>query len=270
LSLDNILDKTGTRRVVGMVWPEPANNDRIGRPRTEISVKSFAPFVLVALFAGESSAQSSGPPPSPRPARTTPTAAAPTSISELRRLRAENDSLRAVIELLRGAPSRTRRGTSPPATAPSVAIPDRPTASHSGELKVEFDRFRNYTTASLSNIPLGKGLNLAAYYLMPGNTPGRPERVIFMLTSSSDDWRYLRCHSIDLLVDGIPYSVGRTDHDGRVGTGYVLEFITFSVPTDEFLRMAVATRVEGKVCNTEFALLPSDMIGMVDLASRMK
>jgi hypothetical protein len=134
---------------------------------------------------------------------------------------------------------------------------------------VEYDRFNDRTTVSIRNLPVGGDLRLGALYLMEGQGPTRPIVASVTLTASSDNWQYLRCNNVDLLVDGEPFDVSFS-HDGTVGRGYVLEFLTATMTTERFLRIVGASRIEGRVCRTEFALGAPELATLQDLASRME
>jgi hypothetical protein len=43
-------------------------------------------------------------------------------------------------------------------------------------------------------------------------------------------------------------------HDGKVGRGYVLEFITIIVPFTIIEQLSNCQKVEFKICNTEFPI----------------
>ena len=138
-----------------------------------------------------------------------------------------------------------------------------------GAVTVEFDRFTNRTTVSLRGTQVGSEFELAAFYSMDGKQPSEPTGVQFMLMKSSKTWEYLHCHNVGLLVDGQPISV-QASHGGRVGDGYVLEFVRFDLPLASFLRLATASKVEARVCRTELAIGSLQMEALRDLASRMK
>ena len=142
-----------------------------------------------------------------------------------------------------------------------------------GAVTVEFDRFTNRTTVILNAMKVGSDFELTAYFSIAGKQPSEPTFVQFMLRPnswiSSRTWEYLHCHDVALLVDGQPISV-QASHDGRVGNGYVLEYITFDLPLASFLRLATASKVEARVCRTELAIGSLQMAALRDLASRMK
>lgn len=114
-------------------------------------------------------------------------------------------------------------------------------------ITVKEDRIDGSRTAEL-DIPVGQGLSLQLFVDL------RSKRAAphGWLLSMSDEWEYLECHSLTLLIDGRRLPV-RTTHDGRVSRG-VLEFIEFDLPRAELARWAKAKSIEGKLCNTEFTL----------------
>lgn len=107
-------------------------------------------------------------------------------------------------------------------------------------------------------------------YSTPGTQRTTPNFVAFSLSTSNVHWQYLRCHSVGLLVDGNRLEPAGVKHDGNVGRGYVSESITFRVTVNELLWMAVAKKVEGRVCNTEFALNAPEILALRNFASYMK
>ena len=97
------------------------------------------------------------------------------------------------------------------------------------------------------------------------------ESVYFSLSHfSSDSWKYLECHPLAFLIDGQPYQVGETEHDGTVGRGYVREYIKFAVPLNLVERMAQARVVEGKLCNTEFKFKSETLRSLRDFVSTVR
>lgn len=133
----------------------------------------------------------------------------------------------------------------------------------------EYDRFRNNTVVT-AETELQNGLKLRVLYVSDGQTTTRPGSIGLTLISDSRDWEYLRCHHLNFLVDGKPFPVGEVDHDGTVGRGYVLEYINIEMPVARFTQLARASRVEGRICNTEFSLREEQLQLLRDLANRTK
>lgn len=198
----------------------------------------------------------------PLSAQTTPKA-----FGELARLRRENDSLRKVIQTLRPSAKPSAAATS---AVSRELIPDRQDGSHPGTVTTEYDRFKNQTEAKLTRVDIGSGFNLTAYYLMPGSTPSLPDMVGFLLSHSSTDWEYLRCSDVSMLADGAPVEVQDAQHDGTVGRGYVIEYITFHLSVSTLLRLTRAKQIDLRVCTTEMSLGSKEISALTDLASRMK
>lgn len=70
----------------------------------------------------------------------------------------------------------------------------------------------------------------------------------------SEHWRYLRCHSVDMLVDGQPLSLGRAEHDGSVYMGGVGETVSVQLTPDALRRVTTAREVRVRVCNDAWTL----------------
>lgn len=190
---------------------------------------------------------------------------------EVLRLRAENDSLRTLLSTKRFATSVSAApATREPKAAENSAIPDRPHASHPGTVTSEYDRFKDYTAVHLTDMKLSSGINFDAFYLMPGQEPKVPATVVFLFHASSSDWQYLRCHNVDLLLDGKPLQVGDAKHDGTVGNGYVIEHISLQMAVSSLLAIAASKQVDGRICRTEFRLDTPELTALTDFASRMK
>ncbi len=86
-----------------------------------------------------------------------------------------------------------------------------------------------------------------------------PTTISLLFQKTSPDWKYLQCFGTDFLLDGRPFSLGEPTHDGRVGAGYVLEFIQFTVGFTRIVELASAHTVEVKICNDEFRLSAQEM-----------
>ncbi len=72
-------------------------------------------------------------------------------------------------------------------------------------------------------------------------------------------WAYLHCHSLSCLADGSPVKLPPSEHDGRVGRGYVMEFISVMTPFSIIEQLSKCEKVEFKLCNTEFTLTKQEM-----------
>ena len=111
--------------------------------------------------------------------------------------------------------------------------------------------------------------SLSILYSYEGDTPSVPLVVGFSLWSLNDDWEYLKCHTLNLLVDGSPLAI-ETEHEGEVMPGAnVLEAVIGEISPQTFLTIVNASEVEGKLCNAEFKLSRQQMTALKDVASRM-
>ena len=174
------------------------------------------------------------------------------------------------------------------AAANTACVPSaysRPTATASARatLEVTHDKFRPDAdmvklsvpdavqgTVGPSGRPLSASFNILVLARPPQGSVVT-EDVYFSFSSvSSDSWQYLKCHSLNFLVDGQPVPVGETDHDGSVGRGYVIEYVRFQAPLSLIERMGQARSVEAKICNTEFTFKPETLRLMRDFASTVR
>jgi hypothetical protein len=168
-------------------------------------------------------------------------------------------------------PTDTPRPTATPDAF--AGIPARGRYSHTYVVKEEFDRFKNQTSVDLvpKTADYRRGPNnLSVSYEYAGTTPAIPPFVSVWLVYQADTWEYLKCYGLTWLLDGRTTLSPKTNHEGDVGRGYVLEIITSLIPVSQFLQIVNAKTVEGKLCNTEFALTIEQMEALRDVASRMR
>ncbi|HZQ11022.1 MAG TPA: hypothetical protein VFD70_30910 [Anaerolineae bacterium] len=167
-------------------------------------------------------------------------------------------------------PTNTLEATSTPDF--EQRIPPRQDYKHGYEIKEEYDRFKRITKVSLeprfSDTKKRPGA-LAVLYSYPETTPTIPSEVDVAFLSVHDDWEYLECHDLTFLIDNQPLKV-KTDHDGSVGSGYVVETVAGYINTDDFLTLVNAQKVEGQLCRDEFVLTNDQMNALKDVASRMQ
>lgn len=82
---------------------------------------------------------------------------------------------------------------------------------------------------------------------------------------SRSSWRYLRCHSVNWLVDNQPMKLPSVVHRGEVIHGGVEERLFQSLSVDDLRKMASAELVEYKICNDEYKFQSLDMEGLREL-----
>ncbi len=162
--------------------------------------------------------------------------------------------------------------------AQTLGVPDRPTEKHGAKVEVSFDRFTNTTSAMLRPMRIGgllSGFEIGAVMVSLGGQPlSSTPRALVMIRSTNDEWQYLRCHGLSILADGQSLGVIPTEHAGDVEAGIrrarVIERVSASLSLDQLVQLATARTVEGRLCNTEFALNPKQILAFRDFASRLK
>jgi len=126
-----------------------------------------------------------------------------------------------------------------------------------GHITENYDKFTDYTTVKIEHMIIKKtshgynGLELTAY--ADKDKFSKSHVVLISLMSQSSGWKYLKCHRLIILADGDPVTFHKTKHDGNVGSGYVLEFISLTLKSKEFLKMANSKTLEGRLCRDEFS-----------------
>ena len=129
------------------------------------------------------------------------------------------------------------------------------------EVEKKYDRITKQTTVQTKQTSIKTGkpqLVLLASYT-GDKFPADSKSFGIAFVSRSKDWEYRNCNDTHILIDDEPYSPGEAKHNGTVGDGYVLEYLDYNVAFDSVQKMAVAKKIEVKICNTEFALSPSEM-----------
>lgn len=139
-------------------------------------------------------------------------------------------------------------------------------------LEEKYDKFKDITSVNII-LKLNQhysNLSIGAFFLYKGSQVETPSHLTLRFVSNSKDWKYLRNSKIIFLVDGKRIDLGEMKRDGRVGSGYVLEFLTKIISTDTFLEIINGSDVEGKLFTTEFKLTEEQLEAFRDFASRMQ
>lgn len=174
-------------------------------------------------------------------------------------------------------PSATLTST-PNATSQELQIPDGPTGKHAASVVVEYDRFKDTTSAVLTEINVGAGLYVGAIMMASGNDITRAQSATLVIHSSNKEWAYLRCHDVAFIVDGERWTELAAEHTGRVtisGAGRysnvgVEERIMVPLTIEQFVKLGAARKVEGRLCRREFAFDAEELMAFRNLASRLK
>lgn len=135
-----------------------------------------------------------------------------------------------------------------------------------GRVIVETDRY-NPGTQSLQMLDLGlqSRSGMDALVLNGFSSPHQGGALV-STTSSSDSWRYLKCHHLAILVDGRPLQPDAVDHDGTVGRGYVLEHVSFRLEDEDLHALAMAKSFELRLCADEFFAGAAQLTTLKDFA----
>lgn len=171
----------------------------------------------------------------------------------------------AMVVGLAGCASEWRTGTPDPFYPVARSLlrgsradppPDRP-ESHVGIME---DRFRGLRKAVLQRcylyVPGPRQYADPLEVQIVGPLDGSEEPLLSLSTSSRGGWRYLKCHTVDVLADGRPAPIGRTKHDGDVADREVRERITARVSRETLIQIARARLVEIRVCADEMEVDP--------------
>lgn len=152
-------------------------------------------------------------------------------------------------------------------------------------VKAEYDRFRDRTTVTFDrltfggDVPIGYGvyapeLGLLSSYSFTGKEPASPDsvelRFVAMnvrLSDRSIHWRHAADRGLILLVgDSLRLQLGEARYDTAAIRDNGIENMRVTVPLATFLQIANASRLEGQLGRTEFALTEEQRRALRDFA----
>ena len=149
------------------------------------------------------------------------------------------------------------------------------TANAFAEIQINFDRFSKKTIVTTEGT--SQFLDRMEVELTPrwfakfdGQKPTLAPPVSLTFWKKSESWEYLRCNVLAMLVDGSPFPVGTSKHDGTVGSGYVLERISVSLTAANATKLSKANLVEFKICNTEGRFSENDLADLRKIIQTIK
>ena len=123
----------------------------------------------------------------------------------------------------------------------------------------KYDRFNDLTTFQSSAAALAgesrsaRDAELSAYWFTVGKVADfAPDSIRVEFYRSGETWRYLDFHPVVLLIDGVRFAPDKTERTGSVHSGSVSEWIRWEMPTQDFVTMVTADRIEMKVGIDEF------------------
>jgi hypothetical protein len=113
-------------------------------------------------------------------------------------------------------------------------------------VKREEDRFTGHVSATASG-PVG----IREYKPILIWSSERPDSLVFEVIGSNESWRYLSCHTLNLLANGMRVPIDKVTHQGQVERGYVIEIIGGTIQWDAAQPLTNANKVEYRLCNDE-------------------
>lgn len=151
-------------------------------------------------------------------------------------------------------------------------IPPKGAYKHNLTVDSKYDKVRDITTVTVEQpfADLNKTPNfLYASFSFPATTPQPPATVHMEFTSTSDTWQFLSTKSVSWLIDDTKRYTAAGNHDGTVGSGYVIEVMVINIPLGDFLDLANAKKVDVALSTFQFSLSNNQLEGLKDFASRM-
>ena len=140
------------------------------------------------------------------------------------------------------------------------------------QFETKYDQLKDITTVSL-NLKLNQiaeDLTIGSFFIYSGQNLVTPTNVNLRFVAKSDDWKYLRNSELVFFVDGKRIELGKMKRNSRLGNGYVLEFLTLTIPLNTFLEIFSGKAVEAKLVTATFKLTEEQLEAFRDYASRMQ
>jgi hypothetical protein len=166
-----------------------------------------------------------------------------------------------------------------------------PIFTHNVEIETSYDQVKEITTVRLNPMqvygePLassqyigGDQASFNASFTYSGRTLRvPPKRVLFSLTSTSQDWKYTDFRNLTAFVDGKRLNLGPLEHvpsftvnasANSNSDDYVSQGITISLPYKTFLRIANGKKVQIRMGPREFGLEKNHLEALRYLVTRM-
>lgn len=134
------------------------------------------------------------------------------------------------------------------------------------EYTEKFDEYIGYNTKVLKTYYGLKGENISQIktieqIILINTVTKRNEPIAMLIWKVNKNWKYLRCHQVDFIIDNKNYRP-RTAHYGTVGLGYVTERITINTEDSQELINLIAeskNHVKFRICKDEF-YIPKEYI----------
>jgi hypothetical protein len=86
----------------------------------------------------------------------------------------------------------------------------------------------------------------------PTSDPSKAQVSLIFSTISPMDWKYMKCHDLQMVVDGKRLDLPPASHDGDVEMPLIYEYVEVDLDLETYLKIATGTKVEGQICNEKF------------------
>lgn len=141
----------------------------------------------------------------------------------------------------------------------------------------DYDRFKDETTIRFRGGDVAIAtprLMLNLFVSFKGvEIPRIAPSVGLILTSTSEDWQFLRSQNVlrAILDNGKPITLGDMKRSlGTVYRGGVIEHLTLEVPLKTIIQLSQAKKVEMQVAQTELQLSPEQISGLKDFVHALQ
>jgi len=142
-----------------------------------------------------------------------------------------------------------------------------------------YDKFEDRTEVSTSESGVDdaiarkkttQDLHLRARYFCTGDTSRCRPNTVELLFVSHSKFEHIQSTALVLLYNGRRVRASKPHWSGGDdGAGHPVEHITFTIPAEDFLRLALAENVEGKLGETTFKLSNKNLSGIHALGNEM-
>lgn len=131
-----------------------------------------------------------------------------------------------------------------------------------GRVRSGYDRFtQSHNTVMADMMVRTAGLNnliISAVAVEKAGAKSPIRLTVATLSVTPSHWPMADCHNLDFLANGAPVALSSEKYDNQIQRNvidtYYWERVHVDVDEAEFEKMANAESVEGRLCNTEFAL----------------
>jgi hypothetical protein len=137
-------------------------------------------------------------------------------------------------------------------------------------LKTDVNRFTEDANITMHGV-LKTGIPwITAHLEYDAGKKGQALLAVTLYATTDDGMKYLHCRSIHWLADGKPVKLPKEAiHDGKTGSGYVIEVLVQTLDIAALDTLATATKIEFKVCADEFVAADVDLKTFKDFTRQL-